>query len=515
MGDKRTTRAGETDPLLIRAWKALEIYEKATGALVCVVDQDLLPIKEIFPDLLGKNNTCVQYCFKYAEETKNITKVSDMRSSPCSKLHINAIKEAHRFGGSHIYMCEMGFVFWTSPLYSNGKFIGAVVGSGFSCLERTETMEALYAKSKGAASREEMEERTDLYARCESERIESLAELLLICAEYLSTGSAEYLSTGSAAYPSTGGAKYLSTGGAEYPSTGGAKYLSTGGAKYPSTGGGEYLSSGGGEAVPAAKKSGPPQTYPMDKERLLLAALRRGDHETGRKLLNELLDVLFYSNPGPFTFMQFRAIELVVLLSRAAMKPLAANQEAPAPYDAALLEANSRYFRCIQEAKNIEELTDMLHIIVERMSAQIFSFQGMCHASVLRKAERFIWENYTRKISLQEIAAAAGLSAPYFSTIFKEEMGENLSSYLNRLRVEKARHMLAETDLTLTEIASSCGFEDQSWFSKIFKSFTGISPGKYRGSCGDVAPDSSGGVSSEELPELFPADFQIGVSAEV
>jgi AraC-like DNA-binding protein len=152
----------------------------------------------------------------------------------------------------------------------------------------------------------------------------------------------------------------------------------------------------------------------------------------------------------------------------------------------------------------------MLHIIVERMSAQIFSFQGMCHASVLRRAERFIWDNYTRKISLQEIAAAAGLSAPYFSTIFKEEMGENLSSYLNRLRVEKARHMLAETDLTLSEIASSCGFEDQSWFSKIFKSFTGISPGKYRGNCGDVAPDVSRRVPAEDLSELLPAEAQAG-----
>jgi AraC-like DNA-binding protein/ligand-binding sensor protein len=454
MNERKMPRAGETDPLLVRAWKALEIYEKATGALVCVVDQDLLPIKETFPDLVGKKNTCVQYCLKYAEDVKIINKASDMRSAPCNKLHVNAIKEAHHFGGSHIYMCEMGFMFWTSPLYSNGKFIGAVIGSGFSGLERRETMDALYARSRGTASREEMEERTDLFARAESERIKSLAEMLLICAEYLSTGS--------------------------------------------------------GESVSTVKKSGPSPAYPMDKERLLLAALRRGDHETGRKILNELLEVLFYANSGPFGFMQFRAIELVVPLSRAAMKPRISDQGAPAasPYDAALLEANNRYFRCIQEAKNIEELTDMLHIIVERMSAQIFSFQGMCHASVLRKAERFIWDNYTRKISLQEIAAAAGLSAPYFSTIFKEEMGENLSSYLNRLRVEKARHMLAETDLTLTEIASACGFEDQSWFSKIFKSFTGISPGKYRGNCGDVVPDVSRRVPPKDLPELLPADFQ-------
>jgi YesN/AraC family two-component response regulator len=167
------------------------------------------------------------------------------------------------------------------------------------------------------------------------------------------------------------------------------------------------------------------------------------------------------------------------------------------------LETNNRYLRRIQEAKSIEELTDVLHIIVERMSGQIFSFQGVRHASALRRAERFIWENYTRKISLQEIASASGLSAPYFSTIFKEEMGENLSIYLNRLRVEKASHMLMETDLSLSEIASSCGFEDQSWFSKIFKSFTGISPGKFRGQGGGVLV---GGIAAPDVEAINTID---------
>jgi AraC-like DNA-binding protein len=59
-------------------------------------------------------------------------------------------------------------------------------------------------------------------------------------------------------------------------------------------------------------------------------------------------------------------------------------------------------------------------------------------------------------------------------------MGENLSSYLNRLRVERTITLLTETGRPLSEIAKLCGFEDQSWFSKIFKSFTGISPGKFR-----------------------------------
>jgi YesN/AraC family two-component response regulator len=154
----------------------------------------------------------------------------------------------------------------------------------------------------------------------------------------------------------------------------------------------------------------------------------------------------------------------------------------------------------IQESQTVEELIDVLYITVDRMAGQIFSFQGIRHASALRKADRYIWENYTRKISLQEIADASGLSAPYFSTIFKDEMGENLSSYLNRLRVEKASRMLLETDLSLSEIAGSCGFEDQSWFSKIFKSYTGVSPGKYRG--------QGGGTIHEISEDNLSADYR-------
>jgi AraC-like DNA-binding protein len=368
-------------------------------------------------------------------------------------MHINAIKEAHHFGGSYIYMCELGFMFWTSPLYVNGRFSGALVGSGFTGIERGETLDAMEVMSRGTVPREELAKKLAPFSRGESERIKSLADLLLICACSLSTG----------------------TGDDEKRRV------------YQQT---ELLRDREFRAGPSC--GAPVSAYPIDKERMLLAALRRGDHEAGRRILNELLGILFCSNDGshgmrPFTFIQFRAIELVVLLSRAAMGKGAAHQGAS---DDALLETNNRYLRRIQEAKTIEELTDVLHIIVERMSTQIFSFQGVRHASALRKAERFIWENYTRKISLQEIAGAAGLSAPYFSTVFKEEMGENLSAYLNRLRVEKAGHMLTGTGLTLSEIASSCGFEDQSWFSKIFKSYTGISPGKYRG---------QGGVGDEEI----------------
>jgi AraC-like DNA-binding protein/ligand-binding sensor protein len=438
--------AAKTDPILQNAYKLLLLYSQATGTIVSVHDNNYQPIPEVYLDYIRtEKNTCF-YCIKYMNNKPANSR--DLVNTPCDELHVNAIKAAHRFGGSYIYMCELGFMFWTSPIYSEGSYKGALLGTGFLGVDRWETTQALSVMTQGKLSEEERRHHSEKYPLGESNKIKALAELLLILAESLSTGSEAY--------------HEILKRRAEQQFD---------------------LSN----QIAELKKQYPQERmlpgYPMDKERQLLAAIRRGDNETGRKILNELLAVLLFSNPDHFKFIQFRAIELVVLLSRANVMP--GNSEE------VVLETNNYYLGQIQEAKNIEELTDVLHSIVERMAGDIFSFQGVHHAAALRKAERYIWDHYTRRISLQEIAEISGLSAPYFSTIFKEEMGENLSSYLNRLRVEKAGHLLTETDLSLSDIAGSCGFEDQSWFSKIFKSYTGISPGKYRTQRGGRVSDIS------------------------
>jgi AraC-like DNA-binding protein/ligand-binding sensor protein len=445
----------KTDPILQKAYKLLLLYGQATGTLVSVHDNNYQPIPEVYLDYIRtEKNTCF-YCIKHM--TCKPANSRDLVNTPCDELHVNAIKAAHRFGGSYIYMCDLGFMFWTSPIYSDGSYKGSLLGTGFLGVDRWETSQALAIMTQGKLSEEEMRHHSEKYPLGESKKLKALAELLLILAESLSTGSESY--------------HEILKRRAEQQFD-----LSNQIAELKK----QYLQD---QLMPG---------YPLDKERQLLAAIRRGDNEVGRKTLNELLAVLIFSNPDHFKFIQFRAIELVVLLSRANVMP--GNSEE------IILETNNYYLCRIQEAKNIEELTDVLYSIVERMAGDIFSFQGIHHAAALRKAERYIWDHYTRRISLQEIADISGLSAPYFSTIFKEEMGENLSSYLNRLRVEKAGHLLTETDLSLSEIAGSCGFEDQSWFSKIFKSYTGISPGKYR--------TQRGGRASEISEDNFSVNYR-------
>jgi len=211
----------------------------------------------------------------------------------------------------------------------------------------------------------------------------------------------------------------------------------------------------------------------FDMERSLLANLRRGDNKEAEKILHKLLNNHYREVKSNLPAFRLKALELAVLLFRAVSDPYYIN-------DNTTFENYNRYLNKIEAGSNLQEITEALSCFIEKMSEKIFSFHGVRHFPALRKAERFIWNNYTRKLSLQEIAEVSGLSAPYFSTIFKKEMGENLSNYLNRLRTEKAAAMLVTTNIPISEIAKICGFEDQSWFSKIFKNNTGLTPGKYR-----------------------------------
>jgi len=412
----------EIMPLLAKAREVLRHYEKAMDCSAAVLDNSGIIVETLGPPA----EVCVQH-FPGNE-------------CPCGEIHQAALAESRRTEGVYAYNCTAGFVFWTSPLYRNGRYAGALLAGG--------------VPGKNYEEIKPMAEMLGLCAEEISERKEDASEMIRRKA---------WQNMNSKSHPDSN----LAAGKEDSPEAGCA-------------------SSGHRRGL-------------LERERMLLAAFRRGDNETGGRILKELMGSTMEAMPGNLEVVRFRAIELVVLLSRASTSESPGKEPASDSVAAdsvassdAMLEINNRYLSRILESNTAEELVENLQNSAERMSSKIFSFQGMRHASALRRAERYIWENYTRKLSLDEIAKASGLSAPYFSTIFKEEMGENLSSYLNRLRVERTVTLLMETGKPLNEIAKLCGFEDQSWFSKIFKSFTGISPGKFR---------EKGGGNSVQKPE--------------
>ena len=83
-------------------------------------------------------------------------------------------------------------------------------------------------------------------------------------------------------------------------------------------------------------------------------------------------------------------------------------------------------------------------------------------------------------LSLVRIADALGLHRSYLSNIFKNTYGENLSAYIERLRIEKARDMIKNTDMKIWDIAEAVGYTSDASFRRAFKRITGITPGEYR-----------------------------------
>ncbi len=98
----------------------------------------------------------------------------------------------------------------------------------------------------------------------------------------------------------------------------------------------------------------------------------------------------------------------------------------------------------------------------------------------IKQAIGYLHSESCRDISLEEVATLVGFSKFYFSREFRRITGYTFLSYVNLIRCEKAKQLLAESDLSIGEIGRVCGFDNQSYFSKTFLKRTGMLPSAYR-----------------------------------
>ena len=98
----------------------------------------------------------------------------------------------------------------------------------------------------------------------------------------------------------------------------------------------------------------------------------------------------------------------------------------------------------------------------------------------IKKCLEYISENYSRKIKLSELSDLIHVSENYFCGYFKKFTGITPFEQINETRVKKAAALLSDSDLTVSEIAVKCGFENLSYFTRKFKSIIGCTPIDYR-----------------------------------
>ena len=88
--------------------------------------------------------------------------------------------------------------------------------------------------------------------------------------------------------------------------------------------------------------------------------------------------------------------------------------------------------------------------------------------------------NYNKDITLDEIADMLHLNPSYFSKKFKAVNGFGFKEYLNTIRINRSEQLLLETDMSITEIALECGYDNSNYFGDAFKHLNHLSPTQFR-----------------------------------
>ncbi len=368
-----------------------------------------------------------------------------------SRRHLPWVEEAVRHGGMSIFLCENSFTHWTAPILVDRKLAGALVAGPVLTIEEEDFFEQellprLEAHSSSIAA-DSVRSLFEMVPRVPPGTVTAYSELLRELAIAASDSRAPFDEASERLANQSRMGEYIHELKRRSP------MLDT--------------RPGEGDDESDARRS----RYPVQKEAALLDQIRSGDVSSAQQTLNELLGTVFFET-GDMGVVRTRAQELVVLLSRAVLTEGADPEE--------VFGMNYKFVDAIRHQDDVNGVAYWMARIVRRFSDLVLYLPHLGHARALRRVVHHLRRSIHRQTSVSEAAEIAGLSVSHFSRVFHEEMGETYVAYGRRIRCERAADLLRDTELPVVEIASRCGYDDHSYFSRVFKKVTGRSPSDVR-----------------------------------
>lgn len=133
----------------------------------------------------------------------------------------------------------------------------------------------------------------------------------------------------------------------------------------------------------------------------------------------------------------------------------------------------------INECESADELSEIFVMSVNSLISPEDTVNYENTSRHVRRAIKYINENYKNEISLEDVANHVYLSSVHMSRLFKKETGKNLMDYVNMVRIEKARALLDTHQYKIYEVAELVGFKDNHYFSTMFKKYVHMTPTEY------------------------------------
>lgn len=143
-------------------------------------------------------------------------------------------------------------------------------------------------------------------------------------------------------------------------------------------------------------------------------------------------------------------------------------------------EESRAFVQACERCRSADALFDQLRALQRTWLTRIAEQRKNDAIRPIRIAKQYVLQHYAEPITLEKICDVSGFSASYFSVLFKKETGEGFTKYLTRVRMDRAKELLQETNKPVSEICRLVGYNDLRHFTQTFKKMTDLSPGQYR-----------------------------------
>lgn len=214
--------------------------------------------------------------------------------------------------------------------------------------------------------------------------------------------------------------------------------------------------------------------YNYGLERLFLSKVSSGDIETVKNIFKDQIKSLYFTNLGIESLRPIKnnGIVFSTLLARAAIS-------GGVEPDISLSQAEL-YTKKIEDIYRYNELINVIEQMAIEFTDLVLQTSEVNHVSVVKKVSKYIHSHLSEQIRLNDVAEYVDLSPNYFSSLFKREMGIAFADYVNEIRIKESQFLLETTDYSIVDIAVAVGFNNQNYFTTIFRKHTGTTPKQFR-----------------------------------
>lgn len=211
--------------------------------------------------------------------------------------------------------------------------------------------------------------------------------------------------------------------------------------------------------------------YPVELEKKLFEAVTRGDMANCNEFAKKFYEWMMEQYGAFEDDMKLKSLEFVLRAEQLAYESGGMIYK---------FRSRSDYLSVLYCLRGTEQLRRWFLDKIFEACRNVQIKREESSSSVIDKAKEYIERQYHKDISLDEVSKEVNISPYYFSKLFKEETGENFIEYLTNLRMNKAKELLSNTDMSMKEICCQIGYSDPNYFSRIFKKNIGVTPTEYK-----------------------------------